>query len=245
MWVPGKVVLKLEKYSGTDVRVNNTLNFGLTVEGTTNPAVTLQVNGIPGGNSAIGTAVVNSGRHHHLHSSGRLFPHRAMLFSSPLPASTILRFLSRQNISVMNPIPILTSASPMSFNPGPATIVLTGSRFINGAQVLVNGVPTPTTFDSGTQLTATVNLTQPGNLDLQVLNPSPGPATSADLIALVNGTPPVPIVTPADAARFLEQATFGATDADIHHFRSSAISRGSTSSLPCSRTRPSPMSKCL
>ncbi len=52
---------------------------------------------------------------------------------------------------------------------------------------------------------------------MQVLNPSPGPATSADLIALVNGTPPVPIVAPEDASRFLQQATFGATDADIHH----------------------------
>ena len=81
----------------------------------------------------------------------------------------------------------------------------------------MNGAPVPTTFNSGTQLTATVDLTEPGNLDLQVLNPSPGPATSADLIALVNGTPPVPIVSPNDASRFLEQATFGATDADIHH----------------------------
>ncbi len=61
-----------------------------------------------------------------------------------------------------------------------------------------------------------MNLTEPGNLDLQVLNPAPGPATSTDLIALVNGTPPVPVVNPPDAARFLEQATFGATDADIH-----------------------------
>ena len=74
-----------------------------------------------------------------------------------------------------------------------------------------------TTFNSGTQLTATVDLTEPGNLDLQVLNPAPGPATSADLIATVNGTPPTPIVSPQDAARFLEQATFGATDADIHN----------------------------
>ena len=64
---------------------------------------------------------------------------------------------------------------------------------------------------------ATVSSTEPGNLDLQVLNPSPGPATSADLIAIVNGTPPVPIVTPEDASRFLQQATFGAIDADIHH----------------------------
>jgi hypothetical protein len=41
--------------------VSHTLNFGLTVEGTTNPAVTLQVNGVPGGNTTIGTAVVSSG----------------------------------------------------------------------------------------------------------------------------------------------------------------------------------------
>ena len=47
--------------------------------------------------------------------------------------------------------------------------------------------------------------------------PAPGPATSSDLIALVNGTPPTPVVNPQDAARFLEQATFGATDADIHN----------------------------
>ncbi len=55
--------------------------------------------------------------------------------------------------------------------------------------------------------------------DLQVLNPAPGPAMSADLIASVNGTPPQPVVSENDAARFLEQATFGATDADITMFR--------------------------
>ncbi len=124
-----------------------------------------------------------------------------------------------QNISVLNPIPILTSASPMNFNPGPpaTTVTLAGSDFINGAQVLMNGAAVPTTFNSGTQLTATLSPADAGNLDLQVLNPGPGPATSADLIATVNGTPPVPLVPPQDAARFLNQATFGATDADIHH----------------------------
>jgi uncharacterized protein (DUF1800 family) len=94
--------------------------------------------------------------------------------------------------------------------------VLTGSNFISGAQVLMNGTPVPTTFNSGGQLTASISPTDPGNLDLQVLNPSPGPATSTDLITQVNGTPPVPLVTPTDASRFLAQATFGATDADIH-----------------------------
>jgi len=212
---PGQVVLLLEPNSGTDVRVNNQLNLGLSVNGTDNPAVTLQVNGIPGGNATIGTAVSNADGSI-TYTAPPVVPTpsnvvQLTVSSVDNPAVTIT-----QNISVMNPIPILTSATPMSFNPGAATITLSGSRFINGAQVLVNGAPAPTTFNSGAQLTATVNLTEPGNLDLQVLNPAPGPATSTDLIALVNGTPPVPIVAPPDAARFLEQATFGATDADIH-----------------------------
>lgn len=44
---------------GTDVRVGNKLNIGLTVMGTNNTGVTLEVNGIPGGNAQIGTAVSN------------------------------------------------------------------------------------------------------------------------------------------------------------------------------------------
>ena len=211
---PGLVVLKLEPNSGTDVRVSNSLNLGLMVNGTDNPAVTLQVNGIAGGNGVVGTAVANA--------DGSITYTAPPVV--PTPSNIVLLSITSvdnpavsitQNISVMNPIPILTSASPSAFNPGPATIVLTGQKFITGAQVLVNGAPVATTFNSGTQLTANVDQAQPGNLDLQVLNPNPGPAASNDLIATVSGTPPTPVVDPNDAARFLEQATFGPTDADI------------------------------
>jgi uncharacterized protein (DUF1800 family) len=215
---PGVVKLTIFPYNGTDVRVNNSLNLPMTITGTNNTGVTLQVNGIAGGNSVVGTAASNS--------DGSITYHAPAVVPTPNnvvsltvtsvdnPAVSI-----RQNISVLNPIPILASASPMTMNPGPpaTTVVLTGQSFINGAQVLVNGAAVPTTFNSGTQLTATVSPTEPGNLDLQVLNPAPGPATSADLIAIANGTPPVPIVSPSDASRFLDEATFGATDADIHH----------------------------
>lgn len=213
---PGQVVLQLYANSGSDVRVSNQLTFGLTVNGTDNPGVTLEVNGIGGGNAQIGTAVSNS-------DGSITYTAPAVV---PTPSNVVaLKITSvdnpavsiEQNISVMNPIPILTSATPMSFNPGPATVVLQGQKFITGAQVVVNGAAIPATFNGSTQLTANLNLTEPGNLDLQVLNPAPGPSASADLIALVNGTPPVPMVDPADASRFLEQATFGATDADIHH----------------------------
>ncbi len=215
---PGLVVLTLQAGDGSDVRVGNPLSFGLTVNGTNNTAVTLQVNGIPTGNAQVGTAVSNA--------------NGSITYTAPLvvptPSNVVQLTITSvdnpavsitQNVSVLNPIPILNSAAPMTFNVGPpsATVVLTGQSFITGAQVLMNGSPVPTTFNSGAQLTATLDLTEPGNLDLQVLNPSPGPATSADLIALVNGTPPVPLVTPQDAARFLEQASFGASDASIHH----------------------------
>ena len=215
---PGQVVLTLEPGEGTDVRVSNTLNLGLNVTGTDHTGVTLKVNGIPGGNAQVGVATSQSdGSINYVAPPVIPTPNNVVqltITSVDNPAVSIT-----QNISVLNPIPILYSASPNNFNVGPpsSTVVLTGKSFINGAQVLVNGAPVPTTFNSGTQLTASVSPTESGNLDLQVLNPSPGPATSADFVALVNGAPPTLLVSPQDASRFLEQATFGATDADIHH----------------------------
>ncbi len=211
---PGLVVLTIQPGSGTDVRVSNTLNLGLMVNGTDNPAVTLQVNGIAGGNGIVGTAVSNADGSI-TYSAPPVVPTPSNIVQLTITSVDNPAVSITQNISVMNPIPILTSASPMAFNPGPATIVLTGQKFITGAQVLVNGSPVSTTFNSGTQVTANVDQAQPGNLDLQVLNPNPGPAASNDLIATVSGTIPTPIVPPNDAARFLEQATFGPTDADI------------------------------
>jgi uncharacterized protein (DUF1800 family) len=83
--------------------------------------------------------------------------------------------------------------------------------------VLENGSPKPTQFNSSTQLTATVDPTVAGPFDLQVLNPDPGGAVSADVVEQVPGTPPTPLVLPQDASRFLMQATFGGSEADINH----------------------------
>ena len=130
-----------------------------------------------------------------------------------------------QGLAILNPIPVLNSASPMAFDTTATTVSLSGSQFISGAQLLVNGAAVPTTFNSGNQLTAIFTPTTPGAaIDLQVLNPSPGPATSTDLIAQVNGTPPTPPVTPEDASRFLDEATFGATDSDIHYLSTAGYS---------------------
>ncbi|HEX4006257.1 MAG TPA: DUF1800 family protein [Acidobacteriaceae bacterium] len=212
---PGQIVILLEPYGGTDVRVSNALGIPFQVTGTTHTGVTVEVNGTTPGNAQVGTAYVSA--------AGTITYNAPAVV--PVPSNVVqLRVTSvddpkvsvTQNISVLNPIPILTSAAPMTFAVGPSSVEVTGQKFIAGAQVLVNGAAAPTTFNSGGQLTASLDLTEAGNLDLQVLNPAPGPAASADLIALVEGTPPAPVVTPEDAARFLDQATFGATDADIH-----------------------------
>jgi len=211
---PGQVVLTLQTYEGTDVRVTNPLNIGLAVTGTDNLAVNLFVNGIAGGNAQIGTAVSNS-------DGSITYTAPAVVPSPNVVQLTVVSVDNpsvsiNHNISVLNPIPILSSATPTSFNIGPASVVVQGQNFISGAQVLMNGSAVPTTFNNGGQLTASLTISEPGTLDLQVLNPSPGPATSNDLIGDVAGGAPMLPVSPEDAARFLDQATFGANDADIH-----------------------------
>src|SRR5271170_6166124 len=213
---PGKVVLALQTNAGTSVRVTNSVKVGLMVSGTNNTGVTWTVNGTAGGNAQIGTIVANADGSV-TYTAPAVVPSPNNVVQLTAVSADDPTVSISQNIVVDNPIPILMSAAPMTFDVGSSTVVLTGSNFIGGAQVLQNGAPLPTTFNSGTQLTATVNPTEPGNLDLQVLNPSPGPATSTDLIAQVNGTPPTLLVSPQDASRFLAQATFGATDGDIHH----------------------------
>ena len=216
---PGKVVLTLQTENGSDVRVGNPLNMALQVTGTAHTGVTLKVNGIAVGNAQVGKAVSNTDGSI-TYTAPLVVPTpnnvvQLTVTSDDNPAVSI-----NQNISVLNPIPILNSANPATFNIGPpsTTVTLSGKDFISGAQVLVNGSPVSAQVGAnGTSLTADIAPTEPGNLDLQVLNPIPGPATSADLIALVNGTPPQPVVSPEDASRFLQQATFGATDADIRH----------------------------
>lgn len=213
---PGHVILTLQPSDGTDVRVTNSIAIGLQIQGTQNTGVALYINGIAGGNAQVGTIVASS--------DGSVLTYTAPAVV-PTPNIVQLTVVSNDdptvsishNLSVLNPIPILNSATPTSFAIGSSTVVLTGSDFINGATVLMNGAPVSTTFNSGTQLTATVSPTQAGDLDLQVLNPSPGPATSADLIAEVQGTPPAQPISAEDASRFLDQATFGATDSDIRH----------------------------
>jgi hypothetical protein len=207
---PGQVVIRLQP-TETSVRVNNTITITPTVTGSQDTALTWTVNGIPGGNPTIGT----------INPQGVYTAPPVV----PSPNLVVVQATSVDNpnavtivsVQVLNPVPVLLTAAPVNLNIGSSTVVLSGASFITGATVLENGAPIPTQFNSGTQLTATVDPAVAGPFDLQVLNPDPGAAVSADVVEQVAGTPPTPLVAPTDASRFLMQATFGGSQADINH----------------------------
>jgi len=86
-------------------------------------------------------------------------------------------------LNVNNMQPAITSLSPTSRTAGDATFVLTvnGSNFVNGAVVMWDGVPLPTTFSAANKLTAQVNaslMTLGKNVGITVANPAPAVADS-------------------------------------------------------------------
>ncbi len=116
-------------------------------------------------------------------------------------------------VTLLNPYPTLASAYPSNVAVGPFTLILNGSGFVPGAQVLFGGVPLATTYLSATRLmaTGTASQTQSGQqVPLAVMNPDPGSETSVDVVSLLIGTPATgDKVTYNVAARFLDQAAFG------------------------------------
>jgi len=90
------------------------------------------------------------------------------------------------SLGVVNPAPVVLSLSPQTMFVGSGTTAVTvsGSRFVPGALVRVNGSNRPTTFVSPTQLRASIpstDLAQIGDLSITVFTPLPGGGTSATL----------------------------------------------------------------
>ena len=97
--------------------------------------------------------------------------------------------------TVNNPVPSLASISPSTAAAGGAAFTLTvsGSNFVNGSVVQVNGSSRSTAFVSGTQLSASIpasDLASAGTLSITVVNPAPGGGASAALPLVVNNPAP-------------------------------------------------------
>jgi len=87
------------------------------------------------------------------------------------------------NLTVGNPPAQITGLSPSSVSAGGAAFALTvtGSGFVQGSVVRVNGQDRATSFVSTTQLTAAIlaaDIAAAGSLSIVVVNPAPGGGTS-------------------------------------------------------------------
>src|SRR5271154_2931305 len=162
------------------VRVSQTIQLA-TESLITGSPMTFWVNGVLGGNAEVGT----------IDSKG-LYTAPAVV---PTPSNTVTITSLATNfpgdtpgsatISVLNPIPIITTVTPGTFSEGTSTITISGSQFIYGAQIIWNGVAVPTTYVSATELAASIAAPNPGTYPLMVGNPDPGAANSAAVSEVV------------------------------------------------------------
>ena len=182
-------------------------NKGTSVSST----VTWSVNGVAGGNASSGTI-----------SASGLYTAPAVLPNPPtiqITATTAdgSSTPGTATIALENPIPVLNSVSPALISAGNFNLTVSGSGFVNGAEIVFDGTLIQTTFVSSTQLTATGTATAAnvGNQQISVQNPDPGSVDSAGMMVQVqaDGTP----VNAMAAARFLEQSSWGPTPQLIAH----------------------------
>jgi hypothetical protein len=103
-------------------------------------------------------------------------------------------------LSIINPIPTITSLNPSVVAEGSNafTLIVTGTNFVPGAQIVINGASRITTFSGPTQLTtniAAAEVATPTTLNVQVLNPEPGGGASNTVALDVRRRNPVPRIT--------------------------------------------------
>jgi hypothetical protein len=169
--------------TSANIRAGDTFLFAASVSGTSNTSVTWSVNGTVGGTATLGTIT----------STGSYTAPSTL----PSPNTITVRATSvanssasgPSNVTLMNPTPVLTGINPASTGTGSFTLTVTGSKFANGAQVLLGTTPLQTTFVSATQLTATGAASSAGTFAVTVVNPAPGSSTSNSVKLQVTASP--------------------------------------------------------
>jgi hypothetical protein len=99
-------------------------------------------------------------------------------------------------LTIINPRPRITSVSPDNIPAGAPgfTLIVNGEGFVTTSVVRFNGVDTPTTFTTSTQLSAEIPaalVTSGGTLPILVFNPEPGGGVSNGVTFTINNQAPV------------------------------------------------------
>ncbi|MFN0077105.1 MAG: DUF1800 family protein [Prosthecobacter sp.] len=124
-------------------------------------------------------------------------------------------------VSIRNQIPWLTAVTPNPITAGPVTLTVTGSRFVTGAVVSLNGKALTTTFVSATQLTAQGNATAADAINGSITVANPGPSavsTPFKLTSAVNVTvslTPTSTTLQAGGSAQFQGSAAGAADTSV------------------------------
>ncbi len=166
--------------------------------------VVWSVNTIPGGNASIGL----------ISPSGLYSPSSTIVpgHSVTIVAATVAKPVASSSLSVqvLNALPVLSSGSVSQPAPGMSfSFDVRGSGFVPASQVLVASAKVPVTFVSSTELQSTIRVA-PGTatLNVGILNPNAAQTSPVSKTLLVQT---IPAVSLTQAARLLDQTTFGPT----------------------------------
>jgi hypothetical protein len=101
-----------------------------------------------------------------------------------------------------NPVPAITSISPVNATAGGSafTLTVTGSNFVSSSKVRWNGADRTTTYVSATQLTAQVSsadIASVGTATVTVFNPLPGGGTSGGFLFEIKSGPTISAIAPS------------------------------------------------
>ena len=171
------------------------------------PAVNWSVNDVAGGNAMLGTIDANG-----MYAAPEFPPAPNSITISAVEVSDT-RKLGAAPTTLNNPVPQLTSVTPLSLPQAPFTITLNGLHFAQGATAYMGTTALSTAYVSSTQLTATGTATaaQAGTQVITVQNPAPGPSVSAGVNIIVAGGVAVALTPSTATVRCGDQQTFVAT----------------------------------
>ena len=98
-------------------------------------------------------------------------------------------------LTITNPRPVLSQVLPDSGKEAENhAINVFGSNFIDGAEILVDGVAVPTRFHSSTVLSGTIPPSRPGPLSITVRNPGADASNALDFTVTFSPNP-APVIT--------------------------------------------------
>ena len=191
------------------VRAGSTAKVNARVTHNSNQAVTWKVAGNAGGDAVNGS--VDKG----IYTAPATVPAAPVTITATSVADPTKSDTTA--VTLLNPIPVITTATTPVKAGSAAVIAISGTGFIAGSQVTLGSANLATTFIDSTHLSATGTIAPPvgGLLALTVSNPDPGSETSAAFLVSVQNAGNK--ATYEEAKRLLEQATWGPTPESIAH----------------------------